>query len=162
MKKNQDDNEDEIDPSSALFFVVTKLINFGESFPSQAEQTLMNTLVPRQKMALFFIEQKTRTVAEGITLKAVAQALDIPIPSASQLIETLVRKGLCFRVMNPGNHRSVNITLTESGQNMTKKIVSKIAKKFQELQEGLPPEEIAIFEKVAIYYYRKQKLIPDR
>ena len=81
--------------------------------------------------------------------------MDIPLPSASQLIESLVKKGLCLRAPNPNDHRTVQIRLTDSGRRITKQIITQTTKKLRELQDGLMPEEIETFEKVILHCYHR-------
>ena len=153
--KISDQVKENIDPTTALFLVVAKLIALGENGMDQKENTLLRSLVHRQKMALFTIEYKTRTQPEGIPLTMIANELEIPLSSTSLLIESLVKKGLCQRVINPRNHRSVNITLTDFGRKITKKMIARTGKRLKELQVGLSPQEIATFNNVILYYSRQ-------
>lgn len=154
-KKRDDKPEEKIDSISAFFFTAANLMNQSETKSGRKEGSIMRSLILRQKMALIMIEQKTRTQPQGISLNSIAQMLNIPHSSASLLIESLVKKGLCQRVTNPSNRRKVNISLSDFGKKMLKKIIKKTETTFHELQEGIPPEEIAIFEKVIFCYYKK-------
>lgn len=160
--KRMSNIELEYDPCTALFFIVANLMNFGENSPGRQDRDMMKTLFQRQKMALFAIEFGTRRHPEGVTLSVVARMMNIPLPSASQLIESLVKKELCQRAVNPRNHRTVQITLTDSGRRLTKRIVEKTTQKLRELQEGLEKEEIETFEKVVIHCYQRRSLIFDK
>ncbi|MBR5416323.1 MAG: hypothetical protein IK105_10370 [Thermoguttaceae bacterium] len=84
------------------------------------------------------------------------RAINIPLPSASQLIETLVKKNLVSRITNPENHRSVRITLTELGRKLTRGIVSAVDGKLRKLREGLSPDEIAAFNKAVLHCFSRK------
>ena len=149
-----------VDPCAALFFLVTELINFGDGTYDREEQKLMCGLSQRQRAALFTLELGTRNNPDGISLSEVAQAMAIPVPSASQLIETLVKKGLSERTVNPNNHRTVQIKLSELGRRLTRQIALAISKKLGELQEGLSCQEVETFEKVILHCHaRKGKIL---
>ena len=84
------------------------------------------------------------------------RAINIPLPSASQLIETFVKKNLVGRITNPENHRSVRITLTELGRKLTRGIVSAVDGKLRELREGPSPDEIAAFNKAVLHCFSRK------
>ncbi|MBO7725064.1 MAG: winged helix DNA-binding protein [Thermoguttaceae bacterium] len=144
------------DPCSALFITVNALIAYGDAVVGAKRNKELQSLFPRQKMALFVIEASTRLVPDGVPLSTVARTINIPLPSASQLIETLVKKNLVSRTTNPENHRSVRITLTELGRKLTREIVAVVDGKLRELQEGLSPAEIAAFDKVILHCFSRK------
>lgn len=51
----------------------------------------------------------------GSSLSAAAEHLSISLPSASQLVERLVRAGLVSRVVHPEKKRQVELRLTDAG-----------------------------------------------
>ncbi len=132
------------------------LIAYGDAVHAAKNHKEFQSLSSRQKMALFVIEAATRRIPGGIPLSAVARTMNIPRPSASQLIETLVKKNLVSRTTNPENHRSVLITLTEFGREQTREIVGTVDGKLRQLQEGLSPGEIAAFEKVILHCFSRK------
>ena len=144
------------DPCAALFITVNALIAYGDAVVSAWDGGELQSLSPRQKMALFAIEASTRLIPDGVPLSTVARAINIPLPSASQLIETLVKKNLVSRITNPENHRSVRITLTELGRKLTRDIVSAVDGKLRKLQEGLSPDEIAAFNKAVLHCFSRK------
>ena len=144
------------DPCSALFITVNALIAYGDAVVGAERNKELQSLFPRQKMALFVIEASTRLVPDGVPLSTVARTINIPLPSASQLIETLVKKNLVSRTTNPENQSSVRITLTELGRKLTREIVAVVDGKLRELQEGLSPAEIAAFDKVILHCFSRK------
>lgn len=144
------------DPCAALFITVNNLIAYGDTVGTAKDHKELQSLSSRQKMALFVIEAATRRIPEGVPLSSVARVMNIPRPSASQLIETLVKKNLVSRTTNPENHRSVLITLTGLGREQTREIVRTVDGKLRQLQEGLSRKEVAIFEKVILHCFSRK------
>ncbi|MDD3586293.1 MAG: hypothetical protein PHQ75_03850 [Thermoguttaceae bacterium] len=153
--KNVQKKEEKVDPFFALLFSAANLMNRGETENGRKEDNIMSSLNYRQKMVLLMIGQKTRSQPEGISLNSIARALDIPLPSASLLIEALVKRDLCCRVLNPTDRRKVNITLSDFGDTIIKNLKQKTEKGYREMLDGIPTEEITIFEKVATAVYFK-------
>lgn len=144
------------DPCAALFITVNDLIAYGDTVGTAKHHKELQSLSPRQKMVLFVIEAATRRNPGGVPLSAVARTMNIPRPSASQLVETLVKKNLVSRTTNPENHRSVLITLTEFGKKQTREIVAAVDGKLRQLQEGLSPDEIAVFDRVVLHCFSRK------
>ncbi|MBQ3389204.1 MAG: winged helix DNA-binding protein [Thermoguttaceae bacterium] len=146
----------EYDPCAALFLTVSDLFSYGNITFRGKKYEAIQSLSPRQRMVLFTIEAATRREPDGIPLSAITRAMNIPAPSASQLVETLVKKDLVSRTTNPQNHRSVLITLTETGKTLTRDIAGTVDGKLRELQEGLSTKEIETFERVVLHCFSRK------
>ena len=55
---------------------------------------------------------------EPITMGELSQALDVPLSTATRIVDWLVKNGFIARLADPEDRRVVRVTLTESGQAM--------------------------------------------
>ncbi|MCX6719981.1 MAG: MarR family transcriptional regulator [Candidatus Staskawiczbacteria bacterium] len=89
---------------------------------------------------------------KNTTMRAVADYLYIKPPSATSVIENLVKKGILKRVLNKGDRRVVYVLLTPKGlkllQKKYKSIHKAIGKIFEKLNEKDKKNLIKIFEKI--------------
>lgn len=71
----------------------------------------------------------TRDCPDGVTLKVLAEALEITPAAASEMVDSLVRKNVLCREHNPNDRRAVAITLAEG----CRKRFRESEKKFDEM-----------------------------
>ena len=62
--------------------------------------------------------------APGLNLTALAEAMDITLPTASRLCDRLAAAGLLERVPRPGKRRELQLSLTVYGRQMWDEVVS--------------------------------------
>ncbi|QNF34670.1 MarR family transcriptional regulator [Adhaeribacter swui] len=72
-------------------------------------------------------------------------------------IDVLVKKNLVTRIPHSQDRRKKKLQLTHTGTNLFKKAQTIAEKVFAQLQQGLTPEEIATFTKVALHMQRSPK-----
>jgi MarR family transcriptional regulator, organic hydroperoxide resistance regulator len=83
-----------------------------------------------------------------LTVNEVAQVSRLAVPSASQMIDRLVRRNLLARTENPQNRRQKQIRLTPTGMAILEELDSVIASVYEKLFQQLPPLLLQRFEEV--------------
>lgn len=68
---------------------------------------------------------------KNITPKDIANYLDITMPSASSIVDDLVKLKLLQRSSNPEDHRSIRLTLTSSGKKIVLAKLREVQKKMR-------------------------------
>jgi DNA-binding MarR family transcriptional regulator len=116
------------DSTSALFTEVGLLIK------SRMQKAI--ALPFSQYQTLHFVAERSRA-----NMQEVAQHFKIRAPSATFLVEELVRAGLVSRHTNPKDRRKVEVTLTAQGKKMFKTIQTKRDKILGTLFNSLPPAD---------------------
>ncbi len=91
---------------------------------------------PLQMHALLLIDQK-----EEITMKELAQNLDISSPSATAFADRLVKNNWAKRYNDPKNRRSVKLCLTDFGKNILEKKREERKKLTKKLIESIPVKD---------------------
>ncbi len=99
----------------------------------------------RQLEALRILSSLVMTHEKGISLKDLAKNLDIGLPSASVLVESMVKKKLFIRKENPADRRSICITLSEEGERKYRMLSQGFEKRIYELFRNLNAEETEAF-----------------
>jgi DNA-binding MarR family transcriptional regulator len=78
------------------------------------------------------------SVADGMTLTEVAEALGTTAPSASRLCARLSRDGLVARAAGEGHH--LDLRLTAAGARAVRTLNARRVRTLRRLVEGLPPQ----------------------
>lgn len=99
----------------------------------------------RQLEALRILSSLVMTHEKGISLKDLAKNLDIGLPSASVLVESMVRKKLFVRKENPADRRSICITLSEEGERKYRMLSQGFENRIYDLFSHLNAEETDAF-----------------
>ncbi|MBR8642439.1 MarR family transcriptional regulator [Streptomyces tuirus] len=103
---------------------------------SVAAQDASLRLSPHQLRAL-----RTLEAAPGLNLTALADRLDIGLPTASRLCDRLAAAGLLERVPHPDTRREVQLWLTTHGQHVLGDIAARRAKALATALEAMEPAE---------------------
>lgn len=80
---------------------------------------------------------------DGIAHKELAEWLGVSSPTLSNLVDTLIAKGLVERRVSPEDARAKRIYATEVGRTLMMQIVREAGQKMDELLDGFKPEELA-------------------
>ncbi|MEG0143300.1 MAG: hypothetical protein RR553_03225 [Akkermansia sp.] len=102
----------------------------------------------RQMKAVVIVSNMTMTMPQGISLKLIAERLNLTLPAASMLVEQLVKVGKFDRRINPADRREVCITLSPKGQEDFQFILHYMDDAVRELLEGFTAEDLATFTRV--------------
>ncbi len=74
-----------------------------------------NSLTLRQQQALSVLKRLMQTEPTGVTLKTLAQHIQVSPPGTSLIVNALEEMGLLERVNNPNDRRSIFLKLTDKG-----------------------------------------------
>lgn len=107
----------------------------------------------RQMDALGALNRLMTNRHDGIPLKTLAQDLRMSIPSASLLVDSMVKKGLFDRKENPRDRRSLCIRLSEEGEAKFQFLHNNMNQRVEELFSILPDEDRAAFCRIADTLY---------
>lgn len=103
----------------------------------------MQGLTVRQSSAISQLKLMLEEVPGGVSLKSLAQRLQMTVPATSLLVEVLVSKGYFQRTPNPSDRRAVCITLTEKGGAIFESVYAHFHQVMDERAARLTPEELA-------------------
>jgi DNA-binding MarR family transcriptional regulator len=78
---------------------------------------------------------------EPMTMGELGQALDVPLSSATRIVDLLVENGYAQRVPDAEDRRVVRVSLTDIGQEMCRTIEGFIRKRVERLLQVFTPEE---------------------
>lgn len=152
------DNTSDTDLIQAFHYLDDAMILCRESNLYETDKEYYNQVMGlsfRQMNALATVSRLTITITEGIPLKDLAKSLHISVPSASLLVDVLVKKGLFIRKENPRDRRSICIKLSPDGQDRFDMLRSSMDSKFGELADILSPEDKAHLCRIALIIYKQ-------
>lgn len=90
---------------------------------------------------------------EGVSLKTLATHLQMTIPAASLLVETMVNKGFFERTPDPEDRRAVRIRFSQKGTDVFNEIFFRVQKEFDDVLQILTPEEQRCFNSICDKVY---------
>ncbi len=111
----------------------------------ESDKAKMYNLTVRQGSAISQLKLMMEEAPQGVSLKALARRMQMTIPAASLMVETLVNKQYMQRTPNPDDRRSVLITLTESGIELFNSVYARFHAELDRRAEALTAEELATF-----------------
>jgi DNA-binding MarR family transcriptional regulator len=94
-------------------------------------------------VALRFLLRATRT-GQVVRQRDLAEALEISKPSASALVDRLIRDGYVQRVAHPDDRRSVAIETTRKTDDEVRSTLGVMHRSMLAAAESLTPEELAV------------------
>lgn len=96
----------------------------------------------------------TRENPVGITLKVLAEALQITPAAASEMVDALVHKNMLQRDHNQQDRRAVSIKLSEACQERFAKYDQHLFQLTEEFCKSLPEEEVELFFKTLTAFHQ--------
>jgi DNA-binding MarR family transcriptional regulator len=78
---------------------------------------------------------------EPVTMGELSRTLDVPLSTATRIVDWLVSNGFAERVHDPADRRVVRVTLTETGQSVHSAGNEFIRKRLTHLLRRFTPEE---------------------
>ncbi|WP_313075956.1 MarR family winged helix-turn-helix transcriptional regulator [Lacrimispora sp.] len=79
---------------------------------------------------------------KGIYVSALAKKMDIVISSASRTLNSLEKRGLISREIDPDNRRNICVMLTEKGYLVRKQCLEKVNQMVGRVVEGMGMEDM--------------------
>jgi DNA-binding MarR family transcriptional regulator len=78
---------------------------------------------------------------EPMTMGDVSRALDVPLSTATRIVDLLVKSNSLVRLPDPDDRRVVRVALTETGNTMYRAINSALQRRVQRMLRPFTPEE---------------------
>ena len=111
-------------------------------------QKKMYGLTVRQGSAISQLKLMQEEAPEGVSLKSLAQRMQMTIPATSLLVEVMVSKGFMERNPNPNDRRAVCIKLTERGSSLFDDVYARFHDELDRRAQALTEEEINAFSSI--------------
>lgn len=108
-------------------------------------QKKMYGLTVRQGSAISQLKLMQEDAPEGVSLKSLAQRMQMTIPATSLLVEVMVSKGFMERNPNPNDRRAVCIKLTERGLSLFDDVYARFHDEIDRRAQVLTQEELNAF-----------------
>lgn len=118
------------------------------SSPSSQLKKVMGMTV-RQSAAMSRLHLLMQDEPQGIALKILAQHMQMTVPAASLLVETMVNKGFFERNPNPNDRRAVCIRLSEKGEQLIASVSAEYDRRIVRHGEEVTQEELQTCLRVA-------------
>ncbi len=115
------------------------------------EQLMGLTLKQKRCLvSLAYMERK-----QVVSLKALAARLNMTLPAASVLVDSLVKMDLLQRQISMQDRRAVCIQLSPRGKNLFQNICCDMKAATDSLWEGIPEDKLMIFADVVACLHQK-------
>ncbi len=92
---------------------------------------------------------------EGCSIKEIASRLNITSSAATQLVQTLLRRGMLRKTTDPHDRRAVSISMTPAGKRefaaFRKGMLSRMEQSFNAVPDAELQEMISLFKKILSY-----------
>ncbi|BBN83276.1 hypothetical protein PA25_32610 [Pseudoalteromonas sp. A25] len=102
-------------------------------------------VVPMEIQSLHLINR-----TEHCTAAFMSEHMDRDKGQLARLIKDMIKKGLIEKAKNPNDTRSHLLSLTNNGKAVLEQVLSIEAKIIQNMRVGLTPEQIDVFNEVAV------------
>lgn len=131
MKVTETDYEYAVRVSNLFTQILTKSL----SERLVAELTHEEITLPQMQAMRYIWLHRNATVGE------VAEGLDISYPSATNMLNRLVRKGLVTRHGNPADRRFVEVQITEKGERLTREMEEERTARLKQVLDQMTPDD---------------------
>lgn len=138
-----------------LFEIVDKLSQKGLATSAKKNVALLESLSVRQQKTLFAVITMTKLNPIGVNLKDLAARMNITVPAASVLVESMVQRGFLEREINPHDRRAVCIRISETGQQIFDVIHQEMTVQVNKLIAVLTSEEREAFKSIIEKFYKE-------
>lgn len=108
------------------------------------DKSQMLGLTVRQGSAISQLRLMLEEMPQGVSLKSLANRLQMTVPATSLLVEALVSKGYTQRTPNPDDRRAICITLTDKGHAIFNNVYARFHAEIDRRARNLTPEELSI------------------
>lgn len=102
--------------------IAKQLLHSLMQFRSHFRPKAYKGLKPSEYKLLFTIKSAKKHHGASLTVSSLSKYLQVTAPSVTQIINRLEADGLVERQMDPGDRRSVQVMLTEEGEQVTDKV----------------------------------------
>ena len=105
-------------------------------------------LTVRQGSAISQLRLMLEQELKGVALKDLAARMQMTIPAASIMVDTMVSKEYMERTPNPNDRRAVCIRLTDKGNELFDDIYARFHEEVDRRAQLLSEEELDVFSRV--------------
>ncbi|MDO4628857.1 MAG: hypothetical protein Q4C70_06705 [Planctomycetia bacterium] len=126
---------------------------------SKKNIALMESLTYRQQKVMVAVVLLTENTPVGVSLKKLAERMNMTVPATSVLVESMVQNKIFHRITSQTDRRAVCIKLSDLGMSIMNAFRAKMDEHIQELYTGITPEEKEVFSKVVNQFH--EKLFPE-
>lgn len=105
-------------------------------------------LTVRQGSAISQLRLMLEEAPMGVALKDLAKRLQMTVPAASLMVDSLVSKGFMERRTNPNDRRAVCIRLTEKGESLFNDVYARFHDEIDRRAQALSAEELQTFSNI--------------
>lgn len=139
-----------IEKSQKIEYLISLFFNTGRLIKEQScrNKNLKPTSIHHQHFSMLRIEVVQLIEKEKPTMKRIAQYLHIKAPSATSLVNGLVKMGFVKRVINPKDRRIVEMVITDRGKDFLKDGLKQMTEKLKEVLLRLDQKQIDNFIKM--------------
>lgn len=124
------------------------------------DQATGGELTPAQLDALVFLQRHG-----GCSAKALSEGLNISIPSATRLVDRMVRKALVDRRESGADRRLVQLTVTPAGESALARVRQARVQSLRQTLETFAPEErerlLSLLERFLLAALRDEQTVKD-
>ena len=138
-----------------LFEIVDKLSQKGLATSAKKNVALLESLSVRQQKTLYAVISMTKFNPTGVNLKDLAARMNITVPAASVLVESMVQRGFLEREINPNDRRAVCISISATGHQIFNVIRQEMSIQVNKLADLMSSEERTVFENVIARFYKE-------
>ena len=108
-----------------------------------SRQNSEHNLTVRQGSAISQLRLMLEDEPTGVSLKTLAQKLQMTVPATSLLVESMVSKGYMERAVNPNDRRAVCIRLTDKGEDLFHDVYARFHDEIDRRAKRLTQEELS-------------------
>ncbi|MBR0239454.1 MAG: MarR family transcriptional regulator [Thermoguttaceae bacterium] len=149
-------SKDPIDETFIMLFeIVDKLSQKGLATSAKKNVALLESLSVRQQKTLYAVISMTKFNPTGVNLKDLAARMNITVPAASVLVESMVQRGFLEREINPNDRRAVCISISATGHQIFNVIRQEMSIQVNKLADLMSSEERTVFENVIARFYKE-------
>ncbi|MDO4569531.1 MAG: hypothetical protein Q4D38_04010 [Planctomycetia bacterium] len=140
-----------------LLFSVTDKLHQNALITSTNKKNiaLLESLTYRQQKALVSVMILTEHIPSGISLKKLAERLNMTVPATSVLVESMVQNKMFLRIASQTDRRAVCIKLSDFGEKILDTLRQRMRVHIAELMSDVTQEDRDAFARVVRQFHEK-------
>jgi len=107
-----------------------------------AHGTLKDKVSPYQMHVLFHVAQ------QAVTMGELADEMNITLPSATSLVDRLVKRGWVERQQDPEDRRIIRLAITDAGRKLCVAMKAERSRAFKLLLDAMPEEDLQSLHRI--------------
>ena len=112
----------------------------------------------RQLTCLAGVNDLTKIYPDGVALKQLAQFLQLTLPAASLLVDSMVKKKLLYRTENPDDRRVLRISLSREGEEAFAQLSHEMDISVEALMDGISLDDQLELQRIVAKIYGKLEI----